>query len=183
MEVRNEDDAYFDDQATPAHILINRNLKILKESLRKDESLKLKINWELMQELASEASELLSIEALDIIREFDTNAFKTADLIKFSSDYTGTTKADALARIASKNNASDKLLVADEIKNTFASSDNNTVISVLEKVSEMSFSKTEKAKILINLCHYKDNPEEERNWKMIRYQATKIYPEFEKLCN
>ena len=43
METRGEDDAYFDDQRTPAHILINRNLKIMKESLKKDSSLKLSL--------------------------------------------------------------------------------------------------------------------------------------------
>ncbi len=183
MTTRNEDDAYFDDQKTPAHILINRNLKIMKEALRKDISLKSQVDWELMQTLAAEGSEMLSVEALDIIREFDSDSVKTDELIKLTSDYKGTAKADALERISKKEGASDKLLLASEVEETFATGDADTVISVLEKVKNMNFKQTDLPKVLRNLCVYKDNPEQERNWKMIKYQATKVYSDFEKICN
>lgn len=185
MTTRNENDAYFDDQATPAHILINRNLKIMKESLRKDIALKSQVDWELLQDLASSGNELLSVEALDIIREFDSESVKTDDLIKLTSDYKGTAKADALVRIAKKNGTSDKLLVSREIQNVFAdtNSDNDTVISVLEQMKSMNFSQDALSRILRNLCRYKEDPAEERNWLMIKSQAKKVYPDFEKLCN
>lgn len=185
MTTRNDNDAYFDDQATPAHILINRNLKIMKESLRKDIALKSQIDWDVLNDLASTGNELLAVEALDIIREFDSESVKTDDLIKLTSDYKGTAKADALARIAKKNGTSDKLLVSREVQNVFAdeNSDNDTVISVLEQLKNMNFSQDELPRILRNLCRYKDNEAEERNWLMVKSQAKKIYPEFEKLCN
>ena len=185
MTTRNDNDAYFDDQATPAHILINRNLKIMKESLRKDIALKSQVDWDVLNDLASTGNELLAVEALDIIREFDSESVKTDDLIKLTSDYKGTAKADALARIAKKNGTSDKLLVSREVQNVFAdeNSDNDTVISVLEQLKNMNFSQDELPRILRNLCRYKDNEAEERNWLMVKSQAKKIYPEFEKLCN
>jgi hypothetical protein len=185
MTTRNDNDAYFDDQATPAHILINRNLKIMKESLRKDIALKSQVDWDVLNDLASTGNELLAVEALDIIREFDSESVKTDDLIKLTSDYKGTAKADALARIAKKNGTSDKLLVSREVQNVFAdeNSDNDTVISVLEQLKNMNFSQDELSRILRNLCRYKDNEAEERNWLMVKSQAKKIYPEFEKLCN
>ncbi len=183
MTTRNDDDAYFDDQATPAHILINRNLKIMKESLRKDINLKSQVNWDLLQDLASSGNELLAVEALDIIREFDSESMKTDDLLKLSGDYKGTAKADALVRIAASKGTKDKLLVASEIEEVFASGDNDTVISVLEQVKHMNFSQNELSRILRNLCRYKDNPEEERNWLMIKSQAMKLYSDFEKICN
>ena len=183
MTTRNDNDAYFDDQATPAHILINRSLLIMKESLRKDINLKSQVDWEILQELASSGNELLAVEALDIIREFDSESMKTDDLIKLSSDYKGSAKADALVRIAKKKNPTDKLLVASEIEEVFASSDNDTVISVLEQMKQMNFSQNELSRILRNLCRYKGDPEEERNWLMVKSLATKIYSDFEKLCN
>ncbi len=183
MTTRNENDAYFDDQATPAHILINRNLKIIKESLRKDIELKSQVDWDLMNALASSGNELLAVEALDIIREFDSESVKTDDLIKLTSDYKGTAKADALVRIAKKNGTSDKLLVASEIEEVFANGDNDTVISVLEQVGKMNFSQNDLSRLLRNLCRYKDNEAEERNWLMIKSQAKKLYSDFEQICN
>lgn len=183
MTTRNDNDAYFNDQATPAHILINRNLKIMKESLRKDITLQSQVDWELLQDLAASGSEMLSVEALDIIREFDSESVKTDELIKLTSDYKGTAKADALARISKNKGPADKMLLAGEIEEVFASADNDTVISVLQQLSQMSFSETELSRILRNLCRYKDNPEEERNWLMIKSQAKKLYPNFEKICN
>ena len=179
METRNEDDAYFDDQRTPAHILINRNLKIMKEALRKDAALASQVNWELMQELAATDSEMLSVESLDIIREFDSKNVKTDDLIKLTANAKGTAKAEALAKIAKNNDANGKAILASEIADTFAVADNDTVISILEKLGSMGFTKDQTAKILKNLCDRK----EDHNWKMIRYEALKINSDFERNCN
>lgn len=179
MEVRNEDDAYFDDQRTPAHILINRNLIIMKESLRKDSALASQVNWELMQELASSGDELLSVESLDIIREFDSKSVKTDELIKMTSDFKGTAKAEALERISKNKDQNGKLILASEIEEVFAMSDNNTIISVLEKLGAMGFSSVQVSKILRNLCDKK----EDHNWGMIKTIARKLDSNFEKNCN
>jgi hypothetical protein len=183
MTTRGEDDAYFDDKGTPAHILLNRSLKIMKESLRKDESLKKLIDWDLIQDLARSNSEALSVEALDILREFDSESHQTDKLIKITESYNGVAKADALIALSKNSSIKDKILLANEIEDVFSGADNNTVISVLEKLDKMKFSKVEIPKILRNLCRYKNLPDEEANWKMIRYQATKIYADFEMTCN
>lgn len=183
MTTRGEDDAYFDDQRTPAHILMNRNLKILKESLRKDIALKSQVNWDLIQELAASDSEMLQVEALDILREFDDESMKTEELIKMTEDYKGTAKADALMRIAKSKKASDKRLVAGEVEEVFAMSDANTVISVLENVKKMDLGQRDLTRVFRNLCRFKDNADEAHNWKMIKYEASQINADFEKLCN
>lgn len=179
METRNEDDAYFDDQRTPAHILINRNLKIMKEALLKDQSLASQVDWELMQDLAASESEMLSVESIDIIRQFDSKNVKTDDLIKLTENAKGTAKAEALEKIAKNNDANGKVILASEIADTFAVADNDTVISILEKLGGMGFSKDQTAKMLKNLCDRK----EDHNWKMIRYEALKINKDFERNCN
>ncbi len=181
METRGEDDAYFDDQKTPAHILLNRNLKIMKESLKKDGSLKSEVDWDLMKELATSGSDMLSVEALDIIREFDSESMKTDELIKMTQDLQGQAKADALLRLSKKSNSTDKILLASEIEEIFAQKDGNTVISVLEKLRNMSLG-ANASRILFHLCRFKEN-EDKQNWPTIKFLASKVNNEFEKNCN
>ena len=183
MSTRNENDAYFDDQKTPAHILINRSLLVMKESLKQDPTLKSSVDWDLMQELAASGSDILAIEALDLIRLYNAEGMKTDELIKLSDNYKGEAQAEALARISKKNSPSDKLLVSNKIQDIFESSDNNTVISVLDKVKGMNFTNTELSHVLINLCRYKNDVNQEESWKMIKYKANLIFSDFEKLCN
>lgn len=181
METRGEDDAYFDDQKTPAHILLNRNLKIMKESLRKDESLKSEVDWDLMKELATSGSDMLSVEALDIIREFDSASVKTDELIKLTQDLQGQAKADALLRLSKKSNSTDKILLASEIEEIFAQKDANTVISVLENLRNMSLG-ANASRVLFHLCRFKTN-EDKHNWPTVKMLANKVNNEFEKNCN
>lgn len=182
MTTRGEDDAYFDDQRTPAHILINRNLKVMKEALIKDSSLKSKVNWDMLYEMASSEAEMIQVEALDILREFDTESMKTEELIKLTEGYKGTAKADALVRLSKGKNPADKHLVASEVEEVFAMADANTVISVLENMKQMAFESSEINRIIKNLCRFKENTEEAHNWTMIKYEANKLTTEFEKNC-
>jgi hypothetical protein len=185
METRGEHDAYFDDQKTPAHILLNRNLKIMKESLRKDGSLKSEVDWDLMKELATSGSDMLSVEALDIIREFDSESVKTDELIKVTQNLKGQARADALVRLSRKSNSTDKILLASEVEDIFANpnSDANTVISVLENLRNMSLG-ANASHALFHLCRFKvaDDPQDP-NWLMIKMLANKVNNEFEKMCN
>lgn len=181
METRGEDDAYFDDQKTPAHILLNRNLKIMKQSLRVDGSLKSEVDWDLMKELATSGSDMLSVEALDIIREFDSESVKTDELIKLTQDLQGQAKADALLRLSKKSNSTDKILLASEIEEIFARRDANTVISVLENLRNMSLG-ANASRVLFHLCRFKDN-EQKHMWPVVKMLANKVNNEFEKNCN
>lgn len=181
METRGEDDAYFDDQRTPAHILLNRNLKIIKESLKKDNSLKSEVNWELMKDLATSGTDMLSVEALEIIREFDTESTKTDELIKVTKGLNGQAKANALVNLSKKSNSTDKILLASEIEEIFAMGDANTVISVLEKLKNMNLG-ANTFRVLKNLCRFREN-EESHNWPVIKNNALKINKDFENTCN
>ena len=181
METRGEDDAYFDDQKTPAHILLKRNLSIIKESLRNDSALKSEVDWDLMKELAKSDSDMLSVEALDIIREFDKESVKTDELIKVTRDLKGQAKADALINLSRKSNSTDKILLASEVEEIFAMGDANTVISVLDKLKNMSLG-AKTTSVLKNLCRFKDN-EQSHNWPVIKMSAKKVNKEFESMCN
>jgi hypothetical protein len=183
METRGEGDAYFDDQKTPAHILLKRNLLIMKQSLRLDGSLRSEVDWDLMKELATSGSDLLAVEALGIIREFDSESMKTDDLIKVTQDLKGQAKADALVNLSKKTNSTDKILLASEVSDVFASGDADSVISVLEKLRNMSLG-ANATRTLIHLCRFKvvDDPSN-ANWLMIKMLANKVNIDFEKMCN
>lgn len=183
MQTRNDNDAYFDDKRTPAHILINRNLTIMKESLAIDPSLAKDIDWDLMEELAASNSEMLSIEALEIMREYNPTLSKTDHLLELTKSSSGTVKAESLLKIASKASPADKLLIANEIQEVFAMSDANTAMSVLENVKKMAFSPTQTPSLLKNLCKFKVEEDLKHNWPMVKNEANKIYADFEKSCN
>jgi hypothetical protein len=183
MAANNEDDAYFDDERTPAHILINRNLKVMRESLVKDGSLASEVDWNLMRELANSNSEMLSVEALDIISNFDKSHNKTDELVKMTQDLKGSAKAEALLKIAKSKNPQDKKVLENDVEEVFATADADTVINVLEKLRQMNFANNQKADLLKNLCRFKTDPEINHNWGMVVMNAKKIYAGFEKLCN
>jgi hypothetical protein len=183
METRGEQDSYFDDERTPAHILIKRNLTFIKESLAVDPSLAKEIDWDLMQELAASNSEMLSIESLEIMREYNPALNKTDRLIELTKDSKGNVKAEVLVKLASKATAADKLLIANEVKEVFAASDANTALSVLGNVKKMAFNSTQTPGLLKNLCKFKEEENLKHNWPMVKYEANKIYADFEKSCN
>ena len=183
METRNDNDAYFDEQRTPAHILLNRNLSILKESLKKDSSLKSQVDWELMSDLANSGAEILAVNAIDIIREFGEKNAKADNLIKLAQNYKGEARADALARIAKSGSSQDKILLANEIEDIFNDGDANTAISVLEKLKGMGLNRVEMFRILSRLCRFRDDETISHNWGMVKTEANRINPEFEKNCN
>lgn len=181
METRGADDAYFDEQRTPAHILLNRSLIFMRESLRNDPSLKSEVNWELMKELTTSGADILSVAALGIIREFNSEVVTTEELIKVTRHLKGQAKADALANLSKKSNSADKILLASEVEEIFAMSDANTAISVLKNLRNMNLG-ADVSRILINLCQFKDN-EQSHNWPIIKTAANKINKNFEKTCN
>ncbi len=176
-------DPYFDDQRTPAHILMNRSLKIMKESLQKNKSLASEVNWELMEELAQSDMEMLEVEALDIINQFGSAHVSTEDSLKKSQYFKGTAKADALVRLSQKGNEKDQALIASDIEEVFAHSDAHTVISVLETMGQMKLKKETVAKTFNNLCRFKEEDANPANWKMISYLATKLNSDFKNSCN
>lgn len=183
METRGEDDAYFDDKRTPAHILINRSLKFIGESLRKDASLKSKVNWDLIQELANFDAEIIQVEAIAILREFYSDSIRINQLLKITESYKGLTKANALVSISKNANPQEKLLVANEVEDLFADADAHTVISVLENLKEMGIEEKETPTLLSGLCRFKEDDQNGGgNWKMIKHLTKKINSEFEKIC-
>lgn len=181
MTTRGEHDPYFDEERTPAHFYINRNLLFVKESLRKSSELKHLVDWSLMYDLAASDDELIQVEAFSIVKEFDEKFGDKENLIELTKKYQGTAKGEALVRLAKTSSNLDKRLIADELEEVFSSADAHTTISVLEKLGEMKLSSTQLEKVLKNLCHLKET--QEHNWPVIKFEASAVYPKFETLCN
>ncbi len=175
-------DPYFDDQRTPAHILMNRSLKIMKESLKENPALKSQVDWDLMEDFASSEHEMLSVEALDLINQYGAGNSKVADALKKTQNFSGEAKADALVRITRNATSSDKKYVAFEIEDIFENGDAHTVISVLENVDQMNFKKESLMKMFSSLCRFKEGQINPGNWKMINLLASRLNSEFESLC-
>lgn len=182
MTTRNDDDAYFDDQKTPSHILINRQLKVLKELLAVSPELASEINWELLIELARFDSELIQVEALDIIREHNKTASTVNELIKVSSSYQGNARAQALLKIAQSKDELTLSLVTNEIEEIFEMADANTVLSVLENLKKMSIGQLNLENTLKNLCRFKTDESLSHNWAMIKYETKSLNANLDTYC-
>lgn len=182
MTTRNDDDAYFDDQKTPSHILINRQLKVLKELLAVSPELANEIDWELLIELARFDSELIQVEALDIIREHNKTASTVNELIKVSSSYQGNARAQALLKIAQSKDEVTLSLVTNEIEEIFEMSDANSALSVLENLKKMSIGQSNLENALKHLCHFKTDENLSHNWAMIKYETKSLNTNLETYC-
>lgn len=182
MTTRNDDDAYFDDQKTPSHILINRQLKVLKELLALRPELANEIDWELLIELARFESELIQVEALDIIREHNKTASTVNELIKVSSSYQGNARAQALLKIAQSKDELTLSLVTNEIEEIFEMADANTALSVLENLKKMSIGQSNVEKALKHLCQYKTDERLSHNWGMIKNEAKSLNADLDNYC-
>ena len=182
MTTRGEHDPYFDEQKTPAHQLVRRNLKVLKETLKDDSALINDVDWDFINEIAESDSVILQTEALSLLKEYGPKT-EVSDLLKKTKNYYGNSKAEALENLSKGAKAQDKNAIADEIKEVFSVGDSNTVISVLEKMQIMNLNKNEMPGILKNLCRIGDDENEAHNWPIVRYHAKKLYKDFETLCN
>lgn len=185
MKTKNEDDAYFDNQKTPSHIFLSRNLKIMQESLKKDNSLVSLVDWEFIHDLINSGEELVAIEALSISRDFENKENHVEELLKETRQYKGETRAISVEKIGKKNMTKDeRKKFTNEIEDIFLIEDASTSISVLEKIQKPSFVKKKYEIALHNLCRFKTmDPIREKNWLMIKYLSKKIDSDFEKMCD
>lgn len=185
MERRNDNDAYFDDVKTPGHILLGRNLDIMIEALQVDPDLKKELEWELIRELTENENEKIQVLALEIIKDFDQSGADTDKLLEIADNFKGNAKAEAFAKIASRdslNTENNRILLVNALEKSFSGDDPNTVISVVEKMNKMRLSESEIAKVSRNLCHFKENGSDDPNWKMIKYDMAKV-ADLDKICN
>ncbi|MGZ3789884.1 MAG: hypothetical protein ACXVLQ_15200 [Bacteriovorax sp.] len=182
MERRNDDDAYFDESKTPAHILLGRNLEIMLESLQIYPELKQKVNWELINELTDSANEQIQVLSILLLKKFNLKEDESDKLYKFADDFKGSAKARALKELALRNSDTDRELLLNSIEKSFAIDDPHTAISIVESLGKMNLSKNELERVSRNLCHYKDNGETDPNWKMIRYLMGKISIDLNRTC-
>ncbi|MBC7539183.1 MAG: hypothetical protein H7281_10205 [Bacteriovorax sp.] len=182
MERRSESDAYFDENKTPGHILLGRSLNIMLEGLRINPDLKSQIDWDLMNELTYSSNEIIQVLALELIKEYDTSDNDTDHLLKIVDNFKGNAKAQALAKLSTKDSSSDRIIFVNSLEKTFAGDDPNTVISVVESLKKMNLSNEEMARVSKNLCHYKENGTDDPNWRMIKYNMGKVSIDLDNIC-
>ncbi|MFA6236411.1 MAG: hypothetical protein WC635_03705 [Bacteriovorax sp.] len=182
MEKRNDDDSYFDEAKTPGHIFLGRHLEILLESLRLYSDLKNDLDWELIRDLTDSENEKIQLLALEIIKDYDSRGSETEALLDIAEDYKGNAKAGAFEKIANRESLKDQSLLVNALEKSFSLDDPHTVISVVEKIKKMNLSETDIARVSKTLCRFKENGNDDPNWKMIKYDMKKL-ADLEKICH
>lgn len=182
MQTRGEEDAYFDDTRTPAHILLGRNLEIMLEALNNRSELKEKVDWDLIHSLTENSNEKVQTMALQIIKQYSPDGADTNKLLEIAENYKGQAKAVAFEKISQRKSPNDRLLLISWLEKSFAEDDPNSVISVIEKMKNMKFTTAEIDRISMSLCHFRENGVEDPNWKMIKYYMSSM-TDLEQICN
>ncbi len=187
MEKDSEDDPYFDPTGTVAHKTIERSLELMIQASKLQPELKAELNIDLLgrvSEIPSERIQSLVTELLpdeSVIATLD----KQDEIKKVESalekNTTGKARTSLLLKI-SKDKKVDREELVSMLKRTFTESDVYTVVNVLENLKGMNLSDDELAKTTVYLCRFKID-EYEHNWKAVKKNVEKVFPEFNKVCN
>jgi hypothetical protein len=185
MERRNENDSYFDNQRTPGHILLERSLAILSESLTLKPSLSQNLDWELLDSLTQNENESIKVESLKLINRFHADIKNQEKILRITEKFSGKSKADGLVEVSNSTRLS-RNDILESIANSFSFDDPHTVISIIEKLELYHLTKNEFEKISPYLCRFKSNDkteiEESPNWKMIKFDLGKFNINLEEIC-
>jgi len=182
MERKDENDAYFDETKTPGHILLGRNLEILKESFDRDPSLANDVDWDVIKELTDNSNEKVQVLAVEILKKYNPKENSSENLLKIVDNYKGNAKADALVQMSGDISEDAHSRLLNSIAKSFSSDDPNTAISVMEKLPQMHLTTRETEMVANYLCHYKEEGSEDHNWKMIKFRMSKVNVDMDAVC-
>ena len=189
MERDSNEDPYFDPTGTVAHKTIERSLELMIAAKKLDPELSLEVNTDLLEKVADIPSERIQSLVAELLPEAELSANasneKLDEIKKVESallkNTSGQSRTTLLLKLA-KDKKADRDELVSLLKKTFAESDAYTVVNVLENLKAMNLSEDELAKTTVYLCKFKID-EYEHNWKAIKKNVEKVFPEFSKVCN
>ncbi len=179
---RAEGKAYFDDEKTPAHILLARELEVFKSILKLDPAFSDQIDWNLITEISLMKSPIVQNIALDLLRNFDKKNNGAEKLLKMSQEYKGELKAKLFLNLAKDALPDERRILINAFKDSFAKDDADTIISILEKIGEMRLSKAELLEVLPYLCRFKESELQAHNLKVISMHLTRLKLSVKEVC-
>ncbi|MDO9181530.1 MAG: hypothetical protein Q7U04_03935, partial [Bacteriovorax sp.] len=124
----------------------------------------------------------VQVTALVLLKDYNENPKDIDELLSLIDSFNGMAKANALVKFSLTCSSANRVLLVNTLEKTFSSDDPNTVINVIEKLSSMNLSNEEYEKIFRSLCHFGENGQDDPNWKMIKYDLTKININIDKIC-
>lgn len=187
MERDSEDDPYFDPTGTVAHKTIERSLQLMIAAVDISPDLRGKLNPALLERVAEIQSERIQSLVAELIpTEGAINISERQDEIKkieaaLEKNSQGKARASLLVAMSKdkKNNRDD---LVSSLQKTFSEADTYTIVSVVENLKFMNLSLDELAKTTVYLCRLKID-DYEHNWKAVKSNVEKIFPDFNKVCN
>lgn len=194
MEKDSEEDPYFDPTGTVAHRTIERSLELMIAATKVDPELQADLNVALLERVADIPSERIQSLVTELLPEgiaLNSNGNsgdlnEKQDEIKkveaaLEKSTTGKARTSLLIKL-SKDKKTDREELVSMLKKTFSEADVYTVVNVVENLKSMNLSEDELAKTTVYLCRFKID-EYEHNWKAVKKNVEKVFPEFTKVCN
>ncbi len=182
MEPASLSSPYFDDERTPAHLLVARTLDVIKESLRLHPELASKVDWNLITEISGLAGNEVRASSMDLLVSFDVRNNGRAHLFEIAESYKGEAKAKFYSKMAKDLEPSERPVFISTLEKSLEQDDAHTVISIVEKLNTFQLSKNEVVNVEKVLCRFKQDDPKDPNWLMIKYNMSKLDNRFEQNC-
>jgi hypothetical protein len=182
MDKATSSSPYFDSERTPAHLLLARSLKVIRESLIQDPTLASQIDWNLITEISGLSGNDVKAASMDLLVNFDKRNGGKENLYKVAESYSGIAKANFYTEISNDITPEERPLFISTLEKTLSNDDPNTVISIVENFKKYRLTKNEILGVSKILCRFKNDGDQAPNWKMIVSQMKNVDINFEQNC-
>lgn len=173
---------YFDNERTPAHLLVARTLNVLQASLKQVPELAIQIDWNLITEISGLNGNEVKAASMELLISFDKRNNGKEHLFEIAEGYKGIAKAKFYSEMAADLAAEERPVFINTLEKTLESDDADTIISTVEKMNTFRLTHNEIARVGKALCRFKRDESQEHNWKMIVMNMKKMDNNFEQHC-
>lgn len=177
MEKDSPNSPYFDEQNTVAHKTILRSLSALEMLIDKGdgETVKKQMDAAILERLLDNNNADVQRKAMQLLKKKLSNAEAFSAIMKHEKSFSGEGKAYFYEELSQAlSNKGHQAILLDSLATTLETNDPHTVLSVVEKVPQLSIKKEEFSRLATGLCRFQSEPGLTHNWPSVSHQLDKF---------
>lgn len=175
MERDDEASPYFDEGNTTAHKTLVRALTALEILADRQEGIFAKLDVNMLERLLENKNSVVQQKAMALIKRSVSQDDAFDLLMTNEQHFQGEVKAIYYKELSGTINENKKRVQFESsLVRTLEYSDPNTVISVVESMSDLPIEAERLSEIVQNTCRFKTAVGQGHNWKAVRYEIEKM---------
>ena len=167
----------YDQDRTPAHLLLARTLNVLEESIKLQPSLRPLVDWHLITQISGLKGAELQVASMDLLK-YDIGNSGVENFLKVAESYTGKAKLSFYVEMSKDLTPEERPLFISTIEKTLAKDETSTVLMIVEQMKMLRLTKLEIATISKALCRFKAAD----TWSTIKNKMQALDSKFESYC-